>query len=591
VGALVAQSATGDDLDRHALSIAMRDGAKLNAVVVAPKVPAKPLPIMLVRTPYGVSGNLRAGPMSAAYAELAKDGYLFVFEDARGTGKSEGKFVMNGALHDPKTDPKGIDEATDTYDTIDWLVKNLPNNSGRVGVMGVSYPGWLAGIAAVNPHPALKAVSPQAPMTDTWMGDDFFHQGAFRQSFGVEYATAMEWPRTTPSPLAVNRYDRYDWYLQFLTLKELGEKNGIDKLPSWTGFKTHPAWDEYWQAKAMQRALPEPTVPVLNVGGYWDQEDVLGPQLEYRTLEKADKKGWSHIVLGPWYHGGWSGSECESFGPMKFGMDVGLYYRANIERPWFANYLHGNGDAKFAEAYMFEVGGNRWRTFDAWPPKEAKAARFYLDANGKLSFDAPTSTGAESYVSDPQHPIPYIARPVDGTRWRQWLVEDQRFVQNRPDVLSWESAPLTADVTIAGDVAAHLYASTTGTDADWVVKLIDVYPDSMPGDPKLGGYELMVAADIMRGRYYKSFSKPQPIPANTVTPFTVDMHEQVYRFLKGHRIMVQVQSTWFPLYDRNPQTYVPNIFEAKASDFKAQTHTVHHGPKAPSHIAVTLLPQ
>ena len=250
VGALVAQSATGDDLDRHALSIAMRDGAKLYAVVVAPKVPAKPLPIMLVRTPYGVSGNLRAGPMSAAYAELAKDGYLFVFQDARGTGKSEGKFVMNGALHDPKTDPKGIDEATDTYDTIDWLVKNLPSNSGRVGVMGVSYPGWLAGIAAVNPHPALKAVSPQAPMTDTWMGDDFFHQGAFRQSFGVEYATAMEWPRTTPSPLKVNRYDRYDWYLQFPTLKELGEQNGIDKLPSWTGFKTHPAWDEYWQAKA-----------------------------------------------------------------------------------------------------------------------------------------------------------------------------------------------------------------------------------------------------------------------------------------------------------------------------------------------------
>ena len=591
VASLGAQSATGDDLDRRDVSIAVRDGARLYAVVVAPKTPAKPLPIMLIRTPYGVSGNLRAGPMGTAYAELAKDGYLFVFQDSRGTGKSQGKFVMNGALHDPVKDPKGIDEATDTYDTIDWLVKNLPNNNGRVGVMGVSYPGWLAGIAAVNPHPALKAVSPQAPMTDTWMGDDFFHQGAFRQSFGVEYATAMEWARSTPSPLKVTRYDRYDWYLQFLTLKELGEKNGIDTLPSWTGFKTHPAWDEYWQAKAMQLVLPEPTVPVLNVGGYWDQEDVLGPQLAYRTLEKADKKNWNHIVLGPWFHGGWAGREGSTFGPMKFGMDVGLYYRANIERPWFANWLHGTGDAKFAEAYMFEAGGNTWRTFDAWPPREAKAANIYLRENGKLSFDAPTSTGAESYVSDPRHPIPYIARPVDGTRWRQWLVEDQRFVQNRPDVLSWESEPLTADVTIAGDVIAHLFASTTGTDADWVVKLIDVYPDAMPGDPKLGGYELMVAADILRGRYHKSFSKPQPIIANAVTPFTVDMHQQVYRFLKGHRLMVQVQSTWFPLYDRNPQTYVPNIFEAKASDFKAQTHTVHFGPKAPSHIAVTLLPQ
>ncbi len=590
VAALLAQSASGDDLDRHDARIAVRDGAKLYAVVVAPKLPARPLPIMLVRTPYGVSGNLRAGPMSTAYAELAKDGYIFVFQDSRGTGKSEGKFVMNGALHDPTKQPNGIDEATDRYDTIAGLVNNVPNNNGRVGVMGVSYPGWLAGIAAVNPHPALKAVSPQAPMTDTWMGDDFFHQGAFRQSFGVEYATAMEWPRNMPPPFKVDRYDRYDWYLQFPTLKELGQRNGIDTLPSWTGFRTHPAWDEYWQAKAMQRVLTEPTVPVLNVGGYWDQEDVLGPQEAYRTLEKADRQKWNHIVLGPWFHGGWAGRETDTFGPMKFGMDVGLYYRSNIERPWFANWLHGAGDSTFAEAYMFEVGSNTWRTFDAWPPREAKAAKLYLRENGTLSFDAPTSTGRASYVSDPKHPIPYIARPVDGTRWRSWLVEDQRFVHNRPDVLSWESAPLTTDLTIAGDVIAQLYASTTGTDADWVVKLIDVYPDSVAGDAKLGGYQLMVAADIMRGRYYKSFSKPRPIPANTVTPFTVDLHQQVYRFLTGHRIMVQVQSTWFPLYDRNPQTFVPNIFEAKASDFKAQTHTVHHGPKAPSHIALTVLP-
>ena len=361
-GALVAQSAPGDELERRDVTIPVRDGANLYAVVVAPRASAKPLPIMLVRTPYGVGGNLRPGPMPTAYAELAKDGYIFVFEDSRGTGKSEGKFIMNGALHDPKKEPNGIDEATDTYDTIGWLVKNLPNNNGRVGVMGVSYPGWLAGIAAVNPHPALKAVSPQAPMTDTWMGDDFFHQGAFRQSFGVEYATAMEWPRNTPAPFTINRYDRYDWYLQFPTLKELGEKNGIDKLPSWTGFKTHPAWDGYWQAKAMQRVLTEPTVPVLNVGGYWDQEDVLGPQEAYRTLEKADKNHWNHIVLGPWFHGGWAGGMTDTFGPLKFGTDPGLYYRANIERPWFANWLHGTGDATFAEASMFEVGANQWRT-------------------------------------------------------------------------------------------------------------------------------------------------------------------------------------------------------------------------------------
>jgi len=588
---LAAQSPTGDDLDRHEIRIAARDGIKLYAVVVAPKAPSKPLPIMLVRTPYGVAQNLRPGPISTAYAELAKDGYTFVFQDARGTGRSEGRFIMNGAMHDPVKEPNGVDEATDTYDTIDWLVKNIASNNGRVGVMGVSYPGWLAGVAALSNHPALKAVSPQAPMTDTWMGDDFFHQGAFRQSFGVEYATAMEWSRQVPSPLKITRYDRYDWYLQFLTLKELGAKNGIDTLASWRGFKSHPAWDGYWQAKAMQKVWTRPNVAVLNVGGYWDQEDVFGPQEAYRTLEKADTlRRWNHIVLGPWFHGGWAGRETDSFGPMKFGSDVGLYYRANIERPWFFNYLHGDGTATFKEAYLFEVQGNTWRTFDAWPPREAKPSKLYLLADGTLSFDAPKATGKTSYTSDPRHPVPYIARPVDGTRWRQWLVEDQRFVHNRPDVVSWESAPLEQDVVIAGDVTAHLFASTTGSDADWVVKLIDVYPDSVGGDGKLGGYQLMVAGDIMRGRYYKSFSAPRALVPNAVTPFTVDLHQQVYRFQKGHRLMVQVQSTWFPLYDRNPQTFVPNIFEAKASDFKARVHSIHSGPRTPSHIAVGVLP-
>ncbi|MBV6520410.1 MAG: Cocaine esterase [Gemmatimonadaceae bacterium] len=585
---LGAQSPSGDDLERRELRIPTRDGVALYTIVVSPKAISTPLPIMLVRTPYGVSQNLRPGPMPTAYTELAKDGYIFVFQDARGTGKSEGRFVMNGALRDP-ANPNSVDEATDTYDTIDWLVKNIPGNNGRVGAMGVSYPGWLAGIAALSRHPALKAVSPQAPMTDTWMGDDFFHQGAFRQSFGVEYATGMEWPRNIPSPLKITRYDRYDWYLQFLTLADLGRKNGIDTLPSWRGFKTHPAWDAYWQAKAMQVVWTVPNVAVLNVGGYWDQEDVLGPQEAYRTLEKNDSRKWNHIVLGPWFHGGWSGRETDSFGPMQFGTDVGLYYRSNIERPWFYNYLHGDGTATFAEAYMYEVGANQWRTFDAWPPRESTPAKLYLHNDGSLSFDAPTAAGRTSYTSDPLRPVPYVMRPVDGTRWRQWLVEDQRFVQNRPDVLSWESEPLTEDVTIAGDVTAHLFASTTGTDADWVVKLIDVYPDSVAGNRTLGGYQLMVAGDIMRGRYHKSFSKPQPIRANTVTPFTVDMHQQLYRFQKGHRIMVQIQSTWFPLYDRNPQTYVPNIFEAKASDFRSRVHTIHSGPATPTHIAVRVL--
>jgi hypothetical protein len=580
-----------EDWIRREAMIPVRDGVKLHAVVVAPKAKTKPLPIMLVRTPYGVDGNLRAAAIGPAYQELALDGYVFVFQDVRGTNKSEGRFIMNGALHDPKKDPKGVDEATDAYDTIDWLVKNIPNNNGRVGVMGTSYPGWLAGIAGVNPHPALKAISPQAPMTDTWMGDDFFHQGAFRQSFGVEYASSMERPRGKPSPIVFDRYDRYDWYFKFPTLRDLAEKNGIFNYPSWTGFRTHPAWDAYWQAKAMQKALTKPDVAVLNVGGYWDQEDVFGPQEAYRTLERNDGKNWNHIVLGPWSHGSWSGPG-DAIGPITFGRGIGPYYRERILRPWFAYYLHGIGKGAFADAYAYEVNGGQWRTFTAWPPKEAQPMNFYLRENGRVSFDPPKVAGADSYVSDPKRPIPYLARPVDGTRWRQWLVEDQRFVDNRPDVLTYTSDPLKEDLVIAGDVTAHLYASTTGTDADWVVKLIDVYPDDAPielGAPRMGGYELMVAADIMRGRYYKSWSKPQAIPANTVTKFTVSLYQQCYRFLTGHRIMVQVQSTWFPLYDRNPQTYVPNIFEAKASDYKARTHTVHHAPAAASRIAVTVL--
>jgi uncharacterized protein len=593
---LVAQDpARAEDWDRRELWVPVRDGVKLYTIVVSARTASKPLPIMLVRTPYGVSNHLRPGPIAPAYQELAGDGYIFVFQDSRGRGKSEGTFVMNGALHDPKTQPNGVDEATDSYDTIDWLVKNLPDNNGRVGVMGVSYPGWLAGIAGVNPHPALKAISPQAPMTDTWLGDDFFHQGAFRQSFGVEYVTGMEWPRDVPSPLKIDRHDRYEWYLQFPTLRDLAEKNGIANLPSWVGFRTHPAWDEYWQAKAMQRVLTRPDVAVLNVGGYWDQEDILGPQEAYRTLEKQDAKNWNHIVLGPWAHGSWSGPG-DSIGPITFGAGIGPHYREHIQRPWFAYYLHGVGDGRFAEAYMYEVNGHGWRTFSTWPPREAESRRLYLRADGRLSFEAPEAQGFDSYVSDPKRPVPYLARPVDGTRWRQWLVEDQRFADNRPDVLTYVSDPLTEDLVIAGDIAAHLFASTTGTDADWVVKLIHRYADDVPVDPaapagtvRMAGYQLMIAGDIMRGRYRRSWSVPEPIPANTVTPFTVNLYQQLYRVPKGHRLMVQVQSTWFPLYDRNPQTFVPNIFEANAEDFKAQTHSVHHSPGAASHISFRVL--
>jgi hypothetical protein len=349
-------------------------------------------------------------------------------------------------------------------------------------------------------------------------------------------------------------------------------------------------------------------VPILFVGGFWDQEDLLGPELAYRTVEKHDAKGWNHIVLGPWFHGGWAQPAGDSLGPIPLGSNTAEYFRQKIERPWFAYYLHGKGDGRFPEAWIFEAGENQWHTFDSWPPKTAQPRSIYLLDNGRLSFTrerqaagpagqektssvGPAHTASyDGYISDPARPVPYLPRPDDGSGWRTWLEQDQRFVDGRPDVLTWKSEPLAGDFTIAGDVVAHLFASTTGSDADWVVKLIDVFPDSVPGSPRLGGYELMVNADIMRGRYWKSFSRATPIPANTVTPFTVDLHQQLYRFRPGHRIMVQVQSTWFPLYDRNPQTFVPNIFRATASDFRAQEHRIWHTSRYPSRVSVQTLP-
>jgi uncharacterized protein len=579
--ALLAQ---GSGFERRELTIPMRDGAHLFAVALIPTGATSPLPIMLIRTPYSAAQAFPADTLPATYRELAQDGYIFVTEDIRGRFRSDGLFIMNRAQHDPRD--HGTNESTDTYDTVDWLVKNLPTNSGKVGVMGISYPGWLAGVAGVDPHPAIKAISPQAPMTDTWMGDDFFHQGAFRQSFGVEYASVMEFTKDETKSVPIGRYDRYDWYLEYPTLSSVAKATGISDLPSWVGFRTHPAWDAYWQGKAMELVMTKPAVPLLFVGGFWDQEDIFGPQGAYRAVEGHDTQGTTRIALGPWYHGQWSrpGSG-DSIGAIRFGSKTSDYFRERIQRPWFAHYLHGTGDGKFPKAWVFESGENEWHTFDAWPPKTAQPRSIYLRERGALSFDPPKTAGFESFVSDPAHPIPYMPRPIDGTRWHGWLLEDQRFVDHRPDVLTWETPPLADDVTIVGDVAAHLCASTTGTDADWVVKLIDVYPDTVKEDPRLGGYELMVAEDIMRGRYRTSFEHPSAIPATIVEPFTVDLHEQLYRFLGGHRIMVQVQSSWFPLYDRNPQTYLPNIFDAQPTDFHAREHRVYHTVQCPSRIS------
>ena len=575
------------ELERRELEIPMRDGVALFAVALIPKGATAPLPILLIRTPFNAAREFRSTTLPPSLRELGEDGYIFVCEDIRGRFGSGGTFVSLRPQRDPR-DTRGVDESTDAWDTVDWLVRQLPNNNGKVGVLGVSYRGWLAALAGVGAHPAIKAISPQGLVADAWLGDDFFHQGAFRQSQGVAYAAYIE----GTNGLSIPDYDQFDFYRRYLTLDTLAKATGIGQLPSWVGFRAHPSYDAYWEARALQNVYRKPDVPTLIVGGWWDEEDLLGPQLMYRTLERSDSGGRNFLVMGPWSHGSWSRPGGDSLGPVRLGGTSADYFRERIQRPWFAHYLHGTGDDRFPEAQVFETGANEWRRFDAWPPKEARPRRLYLRENGRLAFDPPPmhATAFDEFVSDPAHPVPYIPRPDDGDGWSTWLVQDQRFVDNRPDVLTWTSEPLGEDLTIAGDVVAHLFASTTGSDADWVVKLIDVYPDNVPDRPQMGGYELIVNTDIMRGRYWKSFARATPIPANTVTPFTVDLHGQLYRFRKGHRLMVQVQSTWFPLYDRNPQRFVPNVFFAKPEDFRAQVHRVWHTAGHPSHLSVAVMP-
>ena len=574
--------------------VPLRDGVRLNTIIVTRRgyESGAPLPILMVRTPYGADGSASRFP--GAYRFLATDGYIFVFQDIRGRGKSQGEYLMNRPLR-PPGDTTGYDEASDTYDTVDWLIHNVANNNGRVGGLGISYPGWLATMQGLSGHPAMRAVSPQAPMTDTWMGDDFFHQGAFRQSYGVEYTYGME---VGDFDVGVN--DMYDWY------RRMGVLSNVPRLlgrswPSWDAFVAHPSYDQYWQSRATEHRVQALPVAVLTVGGWYDQEDIFGPPATYAAFEKLDTiagKNLNRIVMGPWNHGGWYGPGF-SLSRVQFGDSTGVWYRREVEAPFFAFYLKDRGPLDLPEALVFEGGSNRWRRFDAWPPKTMTPKNLYFQANGRLSFNAPggADEGAfDSYISDPAHPVPYRPRPVEvtysrGSQWNQWQAMDQRFVDGRPDVLTWSTEPLTEDVVIAGALSAKLFASTTGTDADWVVKLIDVYPDTAEGDRRMGGYQLMVAGEIMRGRYRTSFERPQPIVANRVSEYTVQIPPQTYRFQRGHRIMVQVQSSWFPLYDRNPQTFVPNIFQAAPADFKARTHRIWRSTKYPSHVVLPVIPK
>ncbi|MGB6685792.1 MAG: CocE/NonD family hydrolase, partial [Candidatus Acidiferrum sp.] len=584
--------------DKTDVMIAMRDGVKLHTEIYTPKHSTEPLPFIMERTPYGLHDDDKGySRVLARYTEMIPDDYIFVFQDIRGRYASEGTFVMQHPVRDPK-DPKAIDEGTDTYDTIDWLVKNVPRNNGRAGLVGISYGGWLTVMGMLDPHPALKAVSEQASPADMFLGDDFHHNGAFRLSYGFEYSTMMETGKTNFA-FQFDLFDTYQWYLRLGALSN-ADKNYIHgTLPTWNNFVAHPNYDSFWKQEAMPYILKKPTVPNLNVAGWWDQEDFYGPMKIYDLLEKNDPDHLNYLVAGPWNHGGWGRSLGDSLGPISFGSDTGLYFRQQIEAPWFAYWLKDKGSLPLKEALLFQTGSDKWVKFDSWPPREAASRELYFHEDGKLSFDPPKPVATQafdSYVSDPAHPVPYRHRPIDMTYptdhpggWYTWLVQDQRFVDNRPDVLTWETDELTDDMTLAGQVTAKLFASTTGSDSDWVVKLIDVYPQKYPEDWKLAGYELMIADEVFRGRFRKSFEKPEPITPNAITPFTIDLHTANHVFKKGHRIMVQVQSTWFPLIDRNPQKFVPNIFEAKESDFQKATQRIYRSKEYPSGVVLSLL--
>jgi putative CocE/NonD family hydrolase len=432
-----------------------------------------------------------------------------------------------------------------------------------------------------------------------WLGDDFHHNGAFRLSYGFEYAAMMETSKENES-FKFDTYDTYDWYLKLGPLSNVNQKYLFGKIPSWNDYVAHPDWDAFWQAQTLIPSLTQVTVPTLNVAGWWDQEDFYGPVEIYKRLEQFDKDHMSYLIVGPWNHGGWNrgGDGGQKLGSIDFGSPTSRYFREKIQAPFFAFYLKDRGPFDRPEATTFEGGTNQWRNWDAWPPKTRVAEEsLYFRANGRLTFDGPTEAGSQfdAYVSDPAHPVPYRQRPIQmtydprGSGWYTWLTEDQRFVQGRPDVLSWQTDVLTQDLRIAGEVLADLFASTTGSDADWVVKLIDVYPENVPTDAKMGGYELMVSNEVFRGRYRTSFEHPVAITPNQVTEFKYSLHGQTYAFLPGHRVMVQVQSTWFPLIDRNPQTFVPNIFNARVDDYRAQTHRIYRTSQQASRVILPVV--
>jgi len=590
---------TGFDYVRREVMIPMRDGVRLHTVILVPKG-ARNAGILLTRTPYDAdaqtnqAASAHLGPTLSGYDNatevIVEGGYIRVVQDVRGKYGSEGDYVMTRPLHGP-LNPTPVDHSTDTYDTIDWLVKNVPESNGRVGILGISYDGFLPLMALVNPHPALKVAVPMNPMVDGWMGDDWFHNGAFREQ-NMPYVYEQEATRDNKVKWWTNHFDDYDVFMEAGSAGELGRRHGLEQVGFWRKILEHPSYDAFWQQQAMDKILAaQPLkVPVMFVHSLWDQEDIYGAPALYKALKPKDSGNDKvFLVMGPWHHGQ-EIEDASTLGALHFGSDTGLYFRREILAPFLAQYLKdGAPKADVAPVSTYETGTNKWRRLNAWPSGCAsgcapKATPLYLGAGLKLGFAGPKNGDASfnEYVSDPAKPVPFRARPSqpvgysNGLTWPQWLVDDQREASGRPDVLVFTSDVLTTPEKISGQPVANLMASTSGTDSDWVVKLIDVYPDEVAGQPAMGGYQLMVSADIFRGRYRESLETPKPIAADKPLLYKFNLPTANHVFLPGHRIMVQVQSSWFPLYDRNPQTFVQNIFWAKPEDYRKATQRVYH---------------
>ncbi len=580
--------------NRQEVMIPMRDGIKLHAIILRPVNPPGPLPFLMDRTPYGVDETSMA-TFYRGRPELARALYIYVAEDIRGRFKSEGDFVMMRPMAD-HGDPKAIDESTDAYDTVAWLLKNVSGNNGRLGVVGTSYPGFLTMMSGIDPHPAVKAVSPQAPMIDVWMGDDFFHNGAFRQTYGYDYALALESNKEITDVSYGKGVDGFDYFLERGSFAEDVKRSGAHApsggvLPTWKLFLEHPMYDDVWHSRGVEYHLTTVAVPTLSVGGYYDQEDMWGPQEEYATLEPNDSKHENFLVLGPWRHGSWSATT-RHLGAIQYGAPIGRDFRGQIEAPFFAHYLKDEPGFDLEDTASFRTGSNEWKRYAHFPPAEAKPTKLYLGDGKKLSWQAAAKPAKVTYVADPANPVPYRHRPIqptygDGSNWYNWMTEDQRFATGRKDVALW-TMPLDHDLTVTGDVVADIFMSTTGSDGDMVVKLIDEYPQD-DADPAMRGYQLMTNEEIFRGRYLQAYDKPAELTPGEAHEFKYSLHAVDHVFKKGHTVMVEVQSSWFPLYDRNPQKFVPNIMTAKPEDYQKATVTILADEAHPSGVVLPVV--